>query len=157
VTALAVAELAGRPVVVSGSRDRTVRKWDLATGEPVGAPLTDHTDSVTALAVAELAGRPVVVSGSRDRTVRKWDLATGEPVGGPLTGHTDLVTAVAVLVSDGKTRVVSAGWDGRLRVSDYGSKADLRIDFLAPLLALAFSKRACVVATEQGLVAVHLE
>ena len=43
VRAVAVGELEGRPVVVSGSADRTVRVWDLATGAPVGDPFTGHT------------------------------------------------------------------------------------------------------------------
>jgi WD40 repeat protein len=76
VAAVAVVELDGRPVVISGSRDRTVRVWDLATGTPVGDPFTGHTGSVAAVAAAELDGRPVVISGSGDRTVRVWDLAT---------------------------------------------------------------------------------
>ena len=42
VTAVAAAELDGRPVVISGSDDRTVRVWDLATGAPVGDPFTGH-------------------------------------------------------------------------------------------------------------------
>ena len=42
-TAVAVAKLDGRPVVISGCRDPTVRVWDLATGVPVGAPFTGHT------------------------------------------------------------------------------------------------------------------
>jgi WD40 repeat protein len=29
----------GTPVIISGSRDRTVRVWRLADGTPVGAPL----------------------------------------------------------------------------------------------------------------------
>ena len=32
VTAMAVGELDGRPIVVSGSLDSTVRVWDLVTG-----------------------------------------------------------------------------------------------------------------------------
>ena len=88
VTAVAAAELDGRPVAISGSGDQTVRVWDLATGAPVGDPFTGHTGWVTAVAAAELDGRPVVISGSGDRTVRVWDLATGAPVGDPFTGHT---------------------------------------------------------------------
>jgi len=43
-----VAELDGRPVVISGSSDRTVRVWDLAIGTPAGAPFTGHTGWVRA-------------------------------------------------------------------------------------------------------------
>ncbi|MBV8348993.1 MAG: hypothetical protein JOZ49_16135, partial [Mycolicibacterium sp.] len=43
VEAVAVGELEGRPVVVSGGWDQTVRVWDLATGDPVGDPLRGHT------------------------------------------------------------------------------------------------------------------
>ena len=45
VSAVAVAELNGRPVVISGSNDRTVRVWELATGAPIGDPFTGHTSS----------------------------------------------------------------------------------------------------------------
>ena len=85
--AVAAAELDGRPVVISGSDDGTVRVWDLATGTPVGDPFTGHGGRCTAVAAAELDGRPVVISGSDDGTVRVWDLATGAPVGDPFTGH----------------------------------------------------------------------
>ena len=72
---MAVGELDGRPVVVTGGDDATVRVWDLATGDPVGDPLTGHTGAVLAVAVGELDGRPIVVTGSGDETVRVWDLA----------------------------------------------------------------------------------
>ena len=69
----------GRPVIVSGSGDETVRVWDLETGARSASPLTGHTDRGAAVAVGERDGRPVIVSGSGDETVRVWDLATGEP------------------------------------------------------------------------------
>jgi WD40 repeat protein len=96
VRAVAVAELKGRPVAVSGSADRTVQVWDLATRIPVGDPFTGHEGPVGAVAVTDLAGRPVAVSGSDDHTVRIWDLATGTPVGNPFTGHTGPVLSVAI-------------------------------------------------------------
>ena len=45
--------------IISGSYDRTVRVWDLATGTPIGA-LTGHTGPVDAVATAQLDGRPFV-------------------------------------------------------------------------------------------------
>ncbi|MGH3801414.1 MAG: caspase family protein, partial [Pseudonocardiaceae bacterium] len=116
VMAVAVAELDGRPVVVSGSTDGRVRVWELDTGAPVGKPFTGHTDWVRAVAVAELAGRPVVVSGSADGTVRVWELGTGVPVGDPFTGHTGWVRAVAVVELDGRPVVVSGCDDHTVRV-----------------------------------------
>jgi WD40 repeat protein len=76
VVAVATAQLDGRPVVVSGGVDATVRVWDLATGQPVGSPFTGHTHIVYAVTTAQLDGRPIAVSGSYDKTVRVWDLAT---------------------------------------------------------------------------------
>ena len=43
VKSVAVGQLDGRTVVVSGSDDGTVRVWDAATGALVGEPFTGHT------------------------------------------------------------------------------------------------------------------
>ncbi|GII03362.1 WD40 repeat domain-containing serine/threonine protein kinase [Planobispora takensis] len=114
---VATARLNGRTVVVSGD-GRTVRLWDPATGEPVGRPLTGHTDGVSSVTTARLRGRTVVVSGSDDRTVRVWDPATGEPVGVPLTGHTGWVESVAAAESADGAIVVSGGYNGMVRSWD---------------------------------------
>jgi WD40 repeat protein len=75
VWSVATAQLDGRPVIISGSSDKTVRVWDLATGTPIGQPLTGHTNFVQSIATAQLNGRPVIVSGSYDSSIRVWDLA----------------------------------------------------------------------------------
>ena len=70
-----------------------MRVWDADTGQPVGQPLTGHTDAVCSVAFSPDGHR--IVSGSADDTVRLWDADTGQPVGQPLTGHTDAVYSVA--------------------------------------------------------------
>ena len=80
-----------------------MRLWDAATGQPVGQPLTGHTDAVTSVAFSPDGTR--IASGSCDNTVRVWDAATGQPVGQPLTGHTDAVYSVAF--SPDGTRIAS--------------------------------------------------
>ncbi|GLW10247.1 hypothetical protein Misp01_53750 [Microtetraspora sp. NBRC 13810] len=117
VLTVAAAELAGRPVVLSGGKDRMVRVWDLATGRAVGRPLAGHTDWVWSVAAAELDGRPVAVSGGRDGTVRVWDLATGRPVGRPFTSGAAVLT-VAAAELDGRPVVLSGGDDETVRVWD---------------------------------------
>jgi WD40 repeat protein len=75
VWSVSTTQLDGRPVIVSGSDDKTVRVWDLATGAPIGQPLTGHTHFVQSVATAQLNGRPIIVSGSYDASIRVWDLA----------------------------------------------------------------------------------
>ena len=60
---------------VSGSKDSTVRLWDLESG--TSRVLTGHTGSVTSLAVLA-DGR--VVSGSKDWSAILWDVARGAPL-----------------------------------------------------------------------------
>ncbi len=86
VFALALSQLDGRTVVVSGAGDGTILVWDAATGALVGDPLTGHTGMVNAVAVGRLNGRATIASASYDRTVRVWDAATGFRVGSPITG-----------------------------------------------------------------------
>lgn len=74
ISTLATAVVDGRPVVVTGGADGTVRVWDLSDGRAIGPPLTGHRDSVRKVVTGTLRGRPVAVSAGDDRTVRVWDL-----------------------------------------------------------------------------------
>ncbi len=56
---------------LSGSADRTLRLWDLATGQLLHS-FTEHGGPITAVAICP-DGRHGL-SGSRDRTLRLWDL-----------------------------------------------------------------------------------
>jgi WD40 repeat protein len=98
--------------VVSDSHDKTLRVWELATGD-TKTTFQGHTSWVNAVAVTP-DGR-YVVSGSLDNTLRVWDLATGESKTAP-QGHTDSVNAVEV--TPDYNRVVSGSDDKTLRVWD---------------------------------------
>jgi WD40 repeat protein len=80
-------------LLATTSRDRTVRLWDVASGQPHGQPLTGHTDTVVGVAFSP--DGKLLATTSWDRTVRLWDVASGQPHGPPLTGHTDTVYGVA--------------------------------------------------------------
>ncbi|MFB7526808.1 WD40 repeat domain-containing protein [Streptomyces sp. NPDC056178] len=124
VAVVATAAVGGRTlalVTLTGSnslRGKLVQVWDVATGRPVGEPLTGHTDTVRAVATAMVDGRPVAVTGSDDETVRMWDLTTGRPVGEPLTGHTGGVLAVATAMVDGRPVAITGSDDKTVRMWD---------------------------------------
>ena len=62
VSAVALGEVYGEPVVVSGT-GRNGAALDVLTGRPRGEPLTGHTeDSVNAVALGEVDSEPVVAS-----------------------------------------------------------------------------------------------
>ena len=109
----AVAVTADGRTAVSGSDDKTVRVWDLASGQ--ARTLEGHGGVVNAVAVT--ADGRTAVSGSDDRTVRVWDLASGEAR--TLEGHGGEVNAVAV-TADGRT-AVSGSEDRTVRVWDLAS------------------------------------
>lgn len=112
---MAAAGIDGRPAVVTGD-DGTVRLRDLATGAPVGEPLTGFEEPPTAAATGEIDGLPIVITGSGDG-VRVWDPRVGRAIGEPRHELTDaVVRALTVTVRDGCTCAV-VGTEGR---SGYG-------------------------------------
>ena len=68
-----MAELDGRPVVVSGADDR-VRVARLMGRRRKARCFTRHSSTVTAVVVAELGGRPVVVSTSQAGMLDVFDM-----------------------------------------------------------------------------------
>jgi serine/threonine protein kinase len=85
-------------VLATGSSDKTVRLWDVATGRNI-ATLTGHAGGVTSVAFSP--DGKVLATGSSDKTVRLCDLTTGRNIA-TLTGHAGGVTSVA-FSPDGKT------------------------------------------------------
>ncbi len=103
----------------SGGEDRTVRVWDVASGQE-RLRLEGHSEEV--LAVAFSADGRLLLSGGADRTLRLWDLASGKELR-RLQGHTDAVRAVA-FSRDGR-RALSGGADRTLRLWDVAAGKEL--------------------------------
>lgn len=71
--------------LVSGSRDRTIRVWDLPSRECVRV-LTGHDASVLCLQFS--LEENTLISGSSDHSMLVWNFANGKPMA-RLTGHTE--------------------------------------------------------------------
>ena len=98
---------------MAGHRHRhragTVRRWESATGLPIGRPMQQR-GRIRALAFSP-DGKSIV-SGSEDHTARLWDTTTGLPIGAAMR-HAHIVQAAA-FSPDGKS-VVTGSWDRTAR------------------------------------------
>lgn len=99
--------------VLSGSKDKTLRLWDAATGK--SEVWTGHTDGVRAVAFTPDGTQ--ALSGGYDYTVRRWDLS-GKLLQ-TLEGHKGFVRALA-LSKDG-AKAYSGGMEPLIKVWDLGS------------------------------------
>jgi F-box and WD-40 domain protein 1/11 len=66
--------------LVSGSRDKTVRVWDLDTQRLMLPPLVGHKASVLCLQFDERPEQDLVVSGGSDCNVIMWQFSTGRMI-----------------------------------------------------------------------------
>lgn len=64
--------------LVSGSRDRSLRIWDLETQRLVRRPLLGHTASVLCLQFDNRENEDIIISGSSDTDVILWQFSTGK-------------------------------------------------------------------------------
>jgi WD40 repeat protein len=118
--------------LASCSRDRTVRLWEIATGEC--EVLRGHTDEVFAAAFHPDGTR--LATGGRDRAVWLWDLVRGEEVA-RLQGHTSYVWSLAF--SPDGTTLASGSGDYTVRLWD---TAPLRVRYQARREAAALRPEA---------------
>lgn len=89
-------------VIVSGSRDNTIKVWDMATRCCL-LTLEGHTGSVLCLQFDETK----IISGSSDSTIKIWDIRTGALLH-TLSGHSQAVLGIRfkdnILVSCSKDK-----------------------------------------------------
>ncbi len=105
---------------VSGSKDDTLKVWDLETGQELKT-LEGHSGGVNTVAITPDGLR--AVSGSWDDTLKVWDLETGQELK-TLEGHSGGVSTVAI-TPDG-LRAVSGSWDDTLKVWDLETGQELK-------------------------------
>ena len=86
--------------VASGSEDKTIKLWDIATYKQVGGDFVGHSGYVLCLSFSP--DSKTIVSGSRDNIIKLWDVATGKQQGSDLQGHLNNINSVS-FSPNGKT------------------------------------------------------
>jgi len=96
--------------LVSGSRDRTLRIWNIETQRLVKLPLRAHTGSVLCLQFDADPEEDLIVSGSSDATVILWKFSTGQIIQRLRKAHRESVLNVRfdkrVLVTCSKDKLI---------------------------------------------------
>ncbi|MBF0320953.1 MAG: serine/threonine protein kinase, partial [Nitrospirae bacterium] len=110
----------GKMIVTGGTEDRSVRIWDMDTGECLHV-MEGHSDWVTCLCFS--ADEATVISGSLDRTLRFWDIKRGRCTR-VLEGHRDGVTAITA-TADGRY-ILSGGNDAAIRLWSFKEGSHIR-------------------------------
>ncbi len=115
VNCLALAADGKRLFSGGGSKDGTIKVWDVETGKET-LTMLGHTDGVFSLALS--ADGKHLFSGGGDKTIKVWDLESGKETL-TLNGHTGSVLSLA-LAANGK-RLFSGGGDRTIKVWDLES------------------------------------
>lgn len=114
--------------LVSGSRDKTLRIWDLDTRRLVRAPLRAHTGSVLCLQFDADPEEDLIVSGSSDSTVVLWKFSTGQIIQRLRKAHRESVLNVRfdkrVLVTCSKDKTIKVFNRKPLNAGDAGYPID---------------------------------
>jgi WD40 repeat protein len=106
--------------IVSASRDKTARVWDVATAKQI-AVLRGHGDSVGSAAFSPDGSR--IVTASSDNTARIWDAATGKEIA-VLRGQ---VWQVCAAFSPDGSRIVTESSDNTARIWDASTAKEIAV------------------------------
>ena len=125
---------------LSGSDDKTVRLWDVATGRCLRS-FEGHTNWVNSVTFSP-EGR-FVLSGSRDRTLRLWDVATGQCIRTFVGHERERGTVNSVAFCHTGRLAISGSSDKTVRLWDVTTGRCLRIfaGHVDPVTSVAFSPK----------------
>jgi WD40 repeat protein len=122
--------------LASGSRDNTIKLWDVTTGKAIRT-LKGHSDSVWSVSFS--ADGKTLASGSADETIKLWDVTTGKEIN-TLQGHSYGVNSVS-FSADGKT-LASGSADETIKLWDVSTGKEIHTlqGHSNPILSVSFSR-----------------
>ena len=101
--------------LVSSSTDRTIKLWNISTGNVIKTLINGHNHWINCLTVLN---NGILVSGSLDKTIKLWNTHTGEVIQ-TLHGHTGWITCLNVLPNSSSSSnnvLVSCSEDNTIRL-----------------------------------------
>ncbi len=130
-------------LIASGSYDKTIRLWNVSTGQCLRT-LRGHTGSI--FSVAFSPDGELIAGGSNDKTVRLWNAKNGRLLR-TLEGHTDWIWSVAF--SPDGALIASGSHDETIRLWEVATGRLLRTlgGHTGFILSVAFSPDGKLIAS----------
>jgi len=132
----------GRKILITGSNDNRIYKWDLETRKKIEPKLGDHEDGVTCVKIFDDGNR--LASGCLNNIIKVWDFTKNEVF--ELSGHTKEILSIDIqkdnryLISASKDNTIKI-WDlndrlpiREIPVSEYEDKDSPGLDFLRQII-----------------------
>ena len=129
--------------------DGTVRLWNAAAEQAVGAPLRADTGTASVTGIAFSPNGTLLATAYDDGTVRVWNPRTRHAVGTPFRASTNSVSVTGVAFSPNGKLLATAGGDGTVRVWNAGGGQAPLATYTgnASVTGVAFSPNGKLLAT----------
>jgi WD40 repeat protein len=134
----------GSLAAVSGSRDSSVRMWDVPGAALAGGRVSRHVGIVEDVAIVQPPDGQAIALTCGDTAVRAWGLERGDELA-RLAGHDSPVVAVAAAATRDGVLVVAGHWDGKVsawRATDGALVSHGRLGHLGAATSLAMATLA---------------
>jgi len=105
----------------TGSKDRTIKIWELATGK-LKLTLTGHISTIRGLCISDR--HPYLFSAGEDKMVKCWDLETNKTI---RAYHGHLSGVYCAALHPGLDVLCTGGRDATVRVWDIRTKAPVHV------------------------------